>query len=517
MPRPTADTALHEALAAAGEPPRTTLETHTAWVVLTDAHAYKVKKPVRFDFVDLSTPKRRRALCHEEVRLNRPLAAGLEHTVLALVEDDRGWTLDADDAPGAAEWLVRMRRFDEADTLAARLAAGTVVDDDLDRVARRIAAFHRDAEPRPRGRFDDDFAARLTTNLGELEAAGGASVDDERGRRIAALARLPAAVLPTHAPVLRERGILGRVVDGHGDLRAEHVLLEDGDVLVFDRLEFDPALRTVDVADDLAFLTTDLEALGARAAAQRLTDRYRAHGGDPGPPALRALYGAHRAAIRAKVTLLRAAQHPADADADQVRVLALLGLAERLAWRAREPLAIVVHGPPASGKSTLARALEDRTGLAVLSSDHVRKELLDLDLDDRAPDEAYGPAARADVYAELGRRTAAALDDGCSVIVDATFGDLPLRAAFLDALGGSRPRHRLRSVACEAPLDVLARRAATRTRSDAAGSDAGPAIAERLARTATAFDELPAAARTTVSTSDRPDRTADLVLRRLDA
>jgi len=503
--------ALRAALDATGEVPQATVETHTAWVVLTHAHAYKVKKPVRFSFVDLGTAQRRRAVCREEARLNVPLAAALQYQVLALADDDGQWRLGDEDDPRAVEWLVRMRRFDENDTLAARVAAGSVGDDDVDRVARRLAAFHHEAPPLPRERWDEEVAARLSRNLAELGTA--ADDEDEDARRVAALRRVPETVLPEHAERLRERGARGCVVEGHGDVRAEHVVLEGDNVLIVDRLEFDPALRTVDVADDVAFLATDLEALGARRTADAIVGRYAAHGGDAGPPELRALYGVHRAAVRAKVALLRA--HQRAGDDDRARATALLALAEHLAWRARPPLTLIVCGPPASGKSTLARALAERTGLATLSSDLMRKEQLGLAPAQAAPGDAYSNEARAAVYAELGRRARLRLATGESVIVDATFGAAPLRAAFLDALGPARATARV--IACQAPSELLARRAATRTRATAAGSDAGLAVAERLADTATAFDELPAATRTAVPTTGPVDRAADLALRSLDA
>jgi len=507
--------ALREALAAAGLRQRETIETHTAWVVLTDTHAYKVRKPVRFPFADLSTPERRRWASGEEVRLNQPLAGGLGYELRALARSPGGHRLTDADDPDAVEWVVVMRRFDERDTLAAHVEAGTVSDAAVDRVAAAIAAFHRDAEPLIRPRWDKQVRAVIATNLDQL--ADIVAADHPLRPRVEALHRVPEAVLPRHAERLRERGESGRVVEGHGDIRAEHVVLEGDRVLIIDRLEFDRAMRTVDVADDLAFLTTDLEALGARPVADLLAERYSAHGGDPGPPDLRALYGVHRAAVRAKVTLLRAEQVDArQAEADRARAADLLRLAEHLAWRARGPQALVVYGPPASGKSTLARALADRTGLESLSSDLVRKERLGLDPAERAPAAAYDPGARAAIYGELGRRARARLEAGEAVIVDATFGDAELRGAFLDALGAAG-RDALRLVACRAPLEVLVRRAAERTAAAAAGSDAGPEVAERLARAWTPFDELPNAETVSVDTTAAPDEALEAALRGLDA
>jgi uncharacterized protein len=211
-------------------------------------------------------------------------------------------------------------------------------------------------------------------------------------------------------PNLDERARTGRVVDGHGDLRAEHVVLGAGSVTIVDRLEFDPHLRHVDVADDVAFLVMDLHALGASWAADLLLSAYRDAGGDPGDATLVAGFAVHRAQVRAKIAFLRAAQlGGAAAERRRSSALHLLDVADRLAWSARGPMLLVVSGPPASGKSTLASALARAGDLTVLSSDALRRSELTVPADERAPEEAYTPAARRRIYAELGAQASAAL------------------------------------------------------------------------------------------------------------
>ena len=176
------------------------------------------------------------------------------------------------------------------------------------------------------------------------------------------------AFVARHEPELRRRARLGLARDGHGDLRCEHVLLAGPTVRVVNRIEFDPRLRRTDVACDLAFLAMDLEARGQRWAARELIGAYRHAGISPGGEALRSFYAVHWALVRAKVTLIAAAAHDggkADADVraagaklDQ-EAQQLWSLSERLCWRARAPLAIVICGPAASGKSTLAADSHD--------------------------------------------------------------------------------------------------------------------------------------------------------------
>jgi predicted kinase len=303
-------------------------------------------------------------------------------------------------------------------------------------------------------------------NLDELQPL----VAREATVAVGALRRFGAAFVRRRGDELARRAAGGLVRDGHGDLRAEHVLLEDGEVTIVDRLEFDPVLRRVDVADDLAFLVMDLESLGARRAATELVEAYRSAGGDCGDEGLLAFFGAYRAAVRAKVELLRGA-------AGRARASALLALAEGLAWRARGPLVLAVTGPPASGKSTLAAELARRSGLPVLASDTVRKERLGIRPEAPAPGTAYEPGARRAVYDELGRRARGASG---GVIVDATFGEASLRAAFL-ATAGPQVAERLRVVECRSALPTLTARARERARRGRSASDADARVTARLA------------------------------------
>jgi uncharacterized protein len=357
-------------------------ETHGSWVVLTAENAYKLKKPVRFGFLDFSTPEARRRACEEEVRVNRELAGDVVLGVVSVVPTEDGVRLGDADDPTAVDWVVAMRRFDEDRTMAALARRGILSPTHAQAVGRTIARFHASAAVVAGREASTQLQAAWRRNLDELRLVARGDLRSA----VEALEAFAEAGIRRRARVLDERGDAGLVREGHGDLRAEHVLLEDG-VTIVDRLEFDRALREIDVADDLAFLLMDLEALGVRWAADEVLAGYRAAGGDAGDDALLAFFGAYRAAVRAKVELLRASQLVGGASAlrGDERARGLLRLAEHLAWRAGPAVPLVVCGPPGSGKSHLAQAIAVRTRAVVLSSDAVRKELLGLPLDAPAP------------------------------------------------------------------------------------------------------------------------------------
>jgi len=475
-------------------------ETHISYVFLVGDRAYKVKKSVVLPFLDYGTPQRRRAMCREEVRLNRRLAPDLYLGVRALVPCADGFELVPENEPRAVEYLVEMRRFDEACTLAARLARGELTHEHVSAVGRALARFHSDARRvTSAGLPVLAIERRMAAECGELLAVVEQRAEVER---VLDLERSAHAFIAGHAGMLDARARHGRIRDGHGDLRAEHVLLNDT-VRVFDGIEFDSALREVDVADDLAFLVMDLEALGGQRYVPALVRAYRGAGGDPGDDALIAFYATHRALVRAKVALLRAAQHPlssAEHGHESATARDFLALAERIAWRARLPLAIVVCGLPASGKSELARALGEASGLPHLSSDVTRKGLAGVPPHRRAPDTAYRTAFTRRTYTELGRRSAREIAAHRGVLIDATFRHRDDRAAFRAAFDDAAP---LLFVECSAPTPVLARRAARRDRERIGASDATLPVVIRESAGWEPLDEVAPDAHI-VLRSDRP-------------
>jgi len=480
-----------------GAPPVEVRETHGSWVFLTADRAYKLRKPLRFDFADLRSAEARRRAALEEVMSNRVLAGRLEYELCALVPVGRGYAVAPADHPDAIEHVVVNRRYDESTTLAARLARGGPGPGEAAAVGRRLAEFHASARivraaPDPRAVADRNFQGLVPLARGVVPS-----------REILAARRFSEAFLLCWEDVLHSRAETGRVVDGHGDLRAEHILIDGPagapEVTIVDRLDH-PRLRVVDIVDDLAFLCMDLEALDADATATEILAAYVEAGGEAPPRELLAYFASYRATVRAKVALIRARQDgaPPGQDGEAAR---LLRLARRFAARARGEVVLLVTGPPAAGKSTLASALGAATGLPVLRSDDVRHDVSD----------DYGLVGRGRVYAELGRR--ASQESAC--IVDATFGEPAIRQAFFAELDADHRRNAL-AVECRVRPQTLEQRARVRVPGRWYGSEADADVARQLARTFSPLDELAPRDRLAVDGEDEPDRLVDEIEAWLD-
>ena len=485
-------------------------ETHISWVFLTGDRAYKLKKPVQLPFLDYGTVERRREMCDEEIRLNRRLAPRVYLGVRAVVPTADGVTLAPVHHPDAIDYVVEMRRFDETRTLRARVTHGGVPHPALVAVGRRLAEFHAAVATR-----DGDHATIALKHALDENAQTLLELAPDRAfaRQAAALARFTDAFFTAHLGELEARAAAGLVRDGHGDLRAEHVLLEHG-VEIVDCLEFDPALRITDVGCDLAFLTMDLEALGSPFAASTVLASYRAAGGDPGDDALVAFFGAYRALVRAKVALVRAGQAD-DRDRRLADARARLALAERLAWRIRRPGLVIVAGLSATGKTTLADLLATRAGIPHFSSDAVRKQLLGIAPAARATAAAYGRSFNRRTYAELGRLARAEVERDAGVIVDATFRNRADRAAFFEALGGL-PETAI-AVECHAPLSVRLDRARLRSFDQGAASDADVRVVLRQAEDGELAEDVPAGRHVVLRTDQPPEDALDDLAALLDA
>ncbi|MFZ2466966.1 MAG: hypothetical protein WAW54_01100 [Parvibaculum sedimenti] len=280
-------------------------ETHMSWVFLVGKRVYKLKKPVRYPFLDFSTVEARAKDCREEVRLNRRLAPDVYLGVAPLTVDGAGeLAIGGQGAP--VDWLVLMRRLPRERMLDRALAAGEVERGDVVSVADRLCDFYESAERADLtpDAYVDQFRREQAKTRAVLTdpafALDGARIEDT-------LRRIDEVLLAGNG-LLRARVEAGRIVEGHGDLRPEHVCLNTPPVII-DCLEFNRAFRLVDPVDELTFLGLECRRLGDGWIGAALLDRYAERLGDRPSPELVAFYWRYRACLRARLSLVHIIEH----------------------------------------------------------------------------------------------------------------------------------------------------------------------------------------------------------------
>lgn len=283
------------------------IETHMSWVFLTDTHVYKLKKPVRRDFVDFSTLELRRRNCEDELRLNRRLAPDVYLAVVPLVLTAEG-RLRLGGAGEPCEWLVRMRRLAREHMLDAAIRTGTVDPARLRAVALILSGFYRRALPVPLSA--DAYCSRLKRDIRDNLAALDAAHFGLDGGQLAGVAAALHGYAEHSAVILTERVHAGRIIEGHGDLRPEHICLAPPP-LIIDCLEFNRELRILDPADELAYLALECEYVDAAWIGEVVLARYREIAGDTPPATLIAFYKTARALLRTKLCVWHLADRAA--------------------------------------------------------------------------------------------------------------------------------------------------------------------------------------------------------------
>lgn len=395
------------------------IDTHAASLFLTGDRAWKLKRAVRFDYLDFSTAEQRRAALKAELRLNRRTAANLYLAVHPITRDANG-RLAIDGSGDAIDWLLEMRRFPREGLLTHVAERGQLDERLLMRLADRIVTFHGAADVRSGG---DGLARfrKIVDGIVVSMAAFPDMLDQEQARHVGSeLLELTG----TLAPLLDERARSGRVRHAHGDLHLANIALIDGEPTLFDCLEFSTELAATDLLYDLAFLLMDLWQRDLRGEANLVFNRYLdLSPADEDGIALMPLFLTARAAIRAHVLAAQAARAGAD-QALPRRAGAYLELATALLEPAPARL-IAIGGLSGTGKSTLARAIGGDIGRApgarILRSDVLRKRLAGVAPETRLSADHYSIETNRAVYRRIYEMAAAALGCGQAVIADAVF------------------------------------------------------------------------------------------------
>ncbi len=459
------------------------VETHISWVLLAGDYAYKLKKPVDFGFLDFSTLAARRHFCEEELRLNRRLAPQLYLELVAITgtasEPRVGGTGEA------LEYAVKMKRFRREDELDAMAERGALREEHIDQLALTIARFHARADT---ASPDDPFGTPRTVLapcLANFDQLAGLRLPDALSARLKALRAWTLGEHERRSALIAQRRAQGRVRECHGDLHLANMVLIDGAPTVFDALEFNPALRWIDVVSEIAFTVMDLDHRGRHDLAQRFLDDYLAHSGDYAGVALLPFYLVYRAIVRTKVAALRARQPDAatgehHVDADTRDIERHLALAERYAAE-RTPQLLLTQGVSGSGKSHVASRLLARGDWIRLRSDVERKRLAGLGARESSGSAfgsgLYSPAMTLRTYERLLALAEGVLDADYPVVVDAAFLREQQRRPFV-AMARARGID-WKILRTGAPDPVLRERVLRRA---AEGADPSEATLEVLAR-----------------------------------
>ena len=468
------------------------VETHISWVLLTGPFAYKLKKPVALGYLDFSSLERRAHFCREEIRLNQRFAPKLYLEALPITGSGEHPQIGGSGKP--IEWAVKLMQFADEDQLDRRLAASQLSGADCQALGAEIARIHARLDAAsPAGPYGSPAGVFeiAQINLNQLRTCR-----PDTAHRIDALEHWLTHQLLDQHPAGTRAAMLARLADGkvrecHGDLHLANIIYSQGELIPFDSIEFNPALRWIDVASDIAFLAMDLESRGYPDLAAHATNAWIETSNDHGATAVLPLYKVARALVRAAVAAVRGSQvnQPAPAasqpaaspspaslataspQADTDRYLAL---AERL-MQPPKPQLIVTSGVSGSGKTTVTTELIGGLGAVRLRSDVERKRLTGMaatarPTDPLQADSLYSPASTEQVYELLETLARTMLSAGSSVIIDA-------------ACNTRRQRDRFTTLARDTgtplvwldfslPAEVVLARVAAR---EAAGTDASDA------------------------------------------
>ena len=395
------------------------IETHISWVILTGDYAYKIKKPVDLGFLDFSTPDRRRHFCDEELRLNRRFAPSLYLDVVPIGGTPTAPIIDQEPA---IEWAVRMRRFPDEAGLDLQVESDTVTTDDMQQFGALLARIHAQAEASIEARFGslDAIQQPALDNFTSIErdCANNIKAREDLSRLRSWTLQACAALAPLFAQRLAD----GRIRECHGDLHLGNIVHLGDQIVAFDCLEFDPALRWIDVVSDVGFLYMDLLRVGRADLACAFLSRYLEASDDYAGLTTLPFYAVYRALVRAKTTALRIAQKNTDMEASEV--VAYLTLGKQLAFPTERPVLIICHGLSGSGKTHLSDSLIAAIPAIRVRSDIVRKRLhgmAELETSYAAMNAGiYDAASTRETYAQLAADAGFGLRAGINVIVDAT-------------------------------------------------------------------------------------------------
>ena len=406
------------------------IETHISWVILSGEFAYKIKKPVHFQFADLQTLEQRRQACCDELKLNSQLAPDLYLDVVEITGSDAHPELGGKGP--VIEYAVRMKRIDQSALLTHVLERGELTAELIDDLADQVGVFHCQA----RVVAADDVAGSpqavehdVLSNFDELVPY----LSGEDAAEIHMLRKAARHDIDHLKRLIEQRKSDGFVRECHGDMHLGNMFLSDGRVIIFDGIDFNRELRCIDIMNEVAFVMMDLEYRGRGDLAMRFLNRWLEWTGDYDGLDLLPFYLTYRAVVRAKVETLQS-QTPCSCGEKcrlQNECSAHLHLASRYANR-RPPVLMITHGPSGSGKTTGTQMLIEQYPAIRIRSDVERKRLNGLAPHETSAGRIYDSGNDRATYDRLRALAGCVLESGYSCVVDATFHNPDQRAAFRD-------------------------------------------------------------------------------------
>ena len=485
------------------------IETHISWVFLGEREVFKIKRPVNFGFLDFRSREARRHACEAEVLLNRRLAEDVYLGVVPITVDDAGiHSIDGDGH--TVDWAVHMRRLSEDCRADLRLARGELETKDIDALAARISNFHDSA------RCDEETSSHGATEMIRQNVVENfAQTRDSIGAYLSTSEA--EAIEAWQLEMLKDqrrfdaRRLDGRVRDGHGDLRLEHVYFREDAISIIDCIEFNERFRYGDVCSDIAFLSMDLTWHGRVDLAERLLAAYARESSDYGLYSVVDFYESYRAFVRGKISSFLADDAEASSEArERARAETRRYFVLSLAFE-RPPLVpprvVAVGGLIASGKSKNAAWVGELLCAPVVSSDRLRKHLMGRRAHESLGSDAwsgpYSPDTTAKVYEALLSAGETVVSSGRPVVLDASFRTASMRRrarALARSLGVP-----FTFIECTAPRETLLSRLKKRESMPAHESDARATLLREFEERFEPIEELPEAEHIRLDTSASRD------------
>ncbi len=438
------------------ETPIRLMQTHVSYVLLTGSYAYKVKKPVNFGFLDYSTLAKRQHFCEEELRLNQRVAAAIYLAVLPIAATAEGYVLGQTDT--VVEYVVQMRQFPQTALLSQQFEHGDLTEERLRDLATAIARFHQTAETNDYIRAFgtvDRVRESIDENYEQTEAFIGGP---QTQQQFDATKAYTDHFFATRGDLLQQRMDQGKIRACHGDLHLNNICDWEGQLYLFDCIEFNEPFRFVDVMFDVAYIIMDLTVQGRTDLAALFLSHYVEQTGDWEGLQVLPLYVSRQAYVRAKVTSFLLADPAITATAKQ-EATAKAAKYYTLAWQFGQPQAghlWVLAGLSGSGKSTVARELCRQAGAIYIRSDAVRKHLAGIPVEQRGDDGLYTPAMSRQTYQRLIQLGGTLASQGYTIVLDAKFDRAAMRQAAIAKAAACEVS--LTILHCQAPLAVLQER-----------------------------------------------------------